>query len=237
MAPAGGGDEAAGSGAPRKRGGRGRAAAGSDALYLSESRKRKAAVRITESDDLTNEDLNMPSDDSLRIAKEIENLTSQLTKKKKELRYSQEVKKLKVELSLKAKDVECLMKQNEELKSKNEGLQNNVLELESHVEAKNIHLLQLERQIKTLELSNARLEEDNRKLQGGNNTETCCVMNLQSCSPAQNASQEDISLSSELQSQSKKTGSMSKSPDESSSEKCAEKKVDDGRFNSYNYYG
>jgi hypothetical protein len=63
----------------------------------------------------------MPSDDD--DSKEIENLTSQLAKKKKELQYSQEVKKLKGELSLKSKGMEFLMKQNEELKSKNKNLQ------------------------------------------------------------------------------------------------------------------
>jgi hypothetical protein len=63
----------------------------------------------------------MPSDDD--DSKEIENLTSQLAKKKKELQNSQEVKKLKGELSLKSKGMEFLMKQNEELKSKNKNLQ------------------------------------------------------------------------------------------------------------------
>lgn len=68
-------------------------------------------------------DSNMSCDDSRWICKEIGNLTSPLAKK--ELQCSQEVKKLRVMLSLKDKDMECLMKQNEELSSKNENLQNN----------------------------------------------------------------------------------------------------------------
>jgi hypothetical protein len=52
----------------------------------------------------------MPSDDddSWRISREIENLTSQLAKKKKELQHSLEVKKLKGELFLKAKGMSGL---------------------------------------------------------------------------------------------------------------------------------
>ncbi|KAL6848189.1 hypothetical protein ACP4OV_022317 [Aristida adscensionis] len=126
--PAGGADEMDGeSGRRRVSGGVDPAADGVDIGQASGSAKRKAAVMPTESDDLVwnEKNLDEPCEVSLRISKEIENLRSQLAKKKEELSYFQENKKLRVELSMKVKDMECLRKQNEELKAKNEGLQNN----------------------------------------------------------------------------------------------------------------
>ncbi|KAL6627442.1 hypothetical protein ACP70R_031168 [Stipagrostis hirtigluma subsp. patula] len=243
MTPAGGGDEMAGG--PCVRGGVDRDISPDACRNLGRvlgSRKRKAAVMPPESDTSmgNEEDSDESYEESWRISKEIENLRSQLAKKKKELRYSQENKKLKVELALKAKETECLRKQNEELEAKNEGLQNNILIgrnsapdllivdiLDSQIEARNRHLLQLERWKKTLELSNALLEDENRKLHEGNTQETCCIMNPQIYCASQIAPHEN---NSELHSMSKEQDSSSKSPDEASSEMHDEEKNDDERF-------
>uniref|UniRef100_K3XPI4 Uncharacterized protein n=1 Tax=Setaria italica TaxID=4555 RepID=K3XPI4_SETIT len=65
-------------------------------------------------------DVSSQGEDSSRISMEIENLRFQLAMKKKELQYSQENKKLRAELALRAKDMEHLIKENEELKAQNE---------------------------------------------------------------------------------------------------------------------
>ncbi|RCV24638.1 hypothetical protein SETIT_5G101900v2 [Setaria italica] len=99
--PAGGGDEAAGRGGIGVLGGIGGAPDGDEDL-----------------------DVSSQGEDSSRISMEIENLRFQLAMKKKELQYSQENKKLRAELALRAKDMEHLIKENEELKAQNEVLQN-----------------------------------------------------------------------------------------------------------------
>ncbi|KAL6627438.1 hypothetical protein ACP70R_031164 [Stipagrostis hirtigluma subsp. patula] len=190
MDPAGGDDEVGELGGLRVPGGVDQAVAAdvADACRnlgrVSGSRKRIAAVMPTGSDDLTgNEDSDLLSEDSWRISTEIENLRSQLAEKKKELRFSQEIKKLRDELALKEKDVECLKKQNDELKAKNEGLQNNVNELwlrkqneelqanceglqknivailENQIYAKKLHLRQFEGLHRIMEFPYAQIEE------------------------------------------------------------------------------
>lgn len=99
---------------------------------------------------------------------EIESLKSQLERKVKELGFCEEKKKLRVELALKPKEMECLRKQNDELQAKNEGLQQNVIEmLENQTVAKRRHLLQLERLEIQLELQNM-MELPNDWLQKAN---------------------------------------------------------------------
>ncbi|KAM0882955.1 hypothetical protein ACQ4PT_031943 [Festuca glaucescens] len=113
------------------------------------------------------EDLEMACDESRRISMEIENLKSQLERKVKELGYCEEKKKLSVKLALKPKEMECLRKLNDELQAKNEGLQNNIVDmLENQIVAKKRHLLQLERLEIQLELQNM-MELPNDWLQKG----------------------------------------------------------------------
>lgn len=68
----------------------------------------------------------MASEDSLRISVEIENLRSQLDEDLKELAYLEDNEKQGVELALKANEMQCLRKQNEELQAKYESLHHNV---------------------------------------------------------------------------------------------------------------
>uniref|UniRef100_A0A0E0JE07 Factor of DNA methylation 1-5/IDN2 domain-containing protein n=1 Tax=Oryza punctata TaxID=4537 RepID=A0A0E0JE07_ORYPU len=71
------------------------------------------------------------SQDSRRISREIDDLRSHLAGKMKELKYCEEVKKLRIELAQKAEENESLKKQNKELEAKSEiSSQKNLLELE-----------------------------------------------------------------------------------------------------------
>lgn len=54
---------------------------------------------------------------------DIKNLRSQLDEDVKELRYCEENKKLRVEMDLKNKEMQCLWKRNEELQAKYKDLQ------------------------------------------------------------------------------------------------------------------
>uniref|UniRef100_A0A0D9UWQ0 Factor of DNA methylation 1-5/IDN2 domain-containing protein n=1 Tax=Leersia perrieri TaxID=77586 RepID=A0A0D9UWQ0_9ORYZ len=129
-----------GGGSPRGRGGRGTdwemafpwksvEKVGSE---LGKNLKRKAICSSTMNceDLIEEESLVGGEEDSRRISMEIDDLRSHLAGKMRELEYCKEIKKLRTELSLKAKEMEGLKKQNEELQAKSESSQKNLLELE-----------------------------------------------------------------------------------------------------------
>ncbi|TKW13423.1 hypothetical protein SEVIR_5G100200v4 [Setaria viridis] len=127
MAPAGGGDETGESGGPPMNRGVDRSAAGGGQNLGAESgsRKRNAAVM---SKDLTSlvgngEHSKVACEDSQRILMEVEDLRAQLDVDVKELGYCEANQKLRVELAQKAKEMQCLRKQNEGMRKQDEDLQ------------------------------------------------------------------------------------------------------------------
>ncbi|KAL6848190.1 hypothetical protein ACP4OV_022318 [Aristida adscensionis] len=187
MAQAGGSGEMA-AGYPCLRGGVERDAAAADGPgcdisvdacrvlgRASGTRKRRAAVMPTESvDSMGNEeDSDLVYENLLNISyKQTENLSSEMVWKRKEFLYIQKIKHARAE--------------NDELKVKNEGLKNNIVEiLENHNEEKKKLLLEVERLKKIIKLAISRRDDEIRKLREGKNKACCCTMNHQTCSTAQ----------------------------------------------------
>ncbi|WVZ72251.1 hypothetical protein U9M48_020740, partial [Paspalum notatum var. saurae] len=90
-------------------------------LGESENRNKKSSVMSKGLVSLVgNEEyLQGVREDSWRIKKEIQDLRSQLDQDVKELGYYDENEKLRVQLDLKMKEVQCLSKQNKEIQAKN----------------------------------------------------------------------------------------------------------------------
>ncbi|TVU21917.1 hypothetical protein EJB05_31588 [Eragrostis curvula] len=125
------------------------------------SRKRKAAVLSRDSNNLThNEDLEVECEDTQWLSLEIENLRSQLEEDVKELGYCEENEKLRVEMDLKDREMQCLRKQNKELQAKYEK-QNG--ELQAKYEKQNGEL-QAKYEMMNQELQ-AKYEKQNEDLQ------------------------------------------------------------------------
>ncbi|KAK3163878.1 hypothetical protein QOZ80_1AG0009630 [Eleusine coracana subsp. coracana] len=83
------------------------------------NRKRKASVTSRDSKRLVGnaEDSELECEVSRRILVEIENLRSQLDEDVKELGYCEENEKLRVEMDLKDKEIQCLRKQIDEIQA------------------------------------------------------------------------------------------------------------------------
>ncbi|CAO2174606.1 unnamed protein product [Urochloa humidicola] len=130
MPHAAGGDDWTGDGGgPPMRRGVCRSAAGGEVESQGRgaeagNRKRKAAVMSGDSGSLVEngEHSKVVCRDSHRILEEIEDLRAQLDEDVKELGYCEANQKLRVELALKVKEIQCLRKQNEEIQAKHVGM-------------------------------------------------------------------------------------------------------------------
>ncbi|KAK3160339.1 hypothetical protein QOZ80_1BG0058240 [Eleusine coracana subsp. coracana] len=152
----------------------------------SGSRKRKTIVMSRNSNKLvgSRETFDAACEDS-RISMDIKN--KKLDEDMKDLRFCEENKKLRVEMDLKNKEMQCLRKQNEELQAKYKDLQikyrkqneelhakygkqnvhaglhkNFVKILENQIDAKRKQLRQLEGLYCTMEFPSIQLEEGKR---------------------------------------------------------------------------
>ncbi|RCV24639.1 hypothetical protein SETIT_5G102000v2 [Setaria italica] len=167
MAPAGGDDGAGeGGGRPIPRGvdpSTAAAAAGQDLGAESGSRKRKAAVLSGDLGSLVGngEHLTVVCEDSQRILKEIKDLRAQLDEDVKELGYCEANQKLRVELAVKVKEIQCLRKQNEEMQAKYDGMR----KLNEELYDKNDGLV---KQNEELQANNGGLVKQNEVLQTSN---------------------------------------------------------------------
>ncbi|KAJ1282620.1 hypothetical protein BS78_03G066000 [Paspalum vaginatum] len=75
--------------------------------------------------------LDVAFEDSFRIKKEMEDLRSQLDEDVKELGYCEENAKLRIELTLKTQEMQCLRKQNEEMQARNDSMRKRNEELQA----------------------------------------------------------------------------------------------------------
>ncbi|CAL4977820.1 unnamed protein product [Urochloa decumbens] len=174
MRPPAGGDEwtGEGGGPPMRRGVDRSAAAGGEGQDLGAelgNRKRKAAVISGDSGSLVGngEHLKLACMDSQRILMEIEDLRAELDEDVKELGYCVANQKLRVELALKAKEIQCLRKKNEEIQAKydcmtkpNDELHNKNDGLKKQNEMLQAKNVSLTKRIEELEAKN----DDQRKL-------------------------------------------------------------------------
>ncbi|TVU21928.1 hypothetical protein EJB05_31599, partial [Eragrostis curvula] len=127
------------------------------------SKKRKSSVLSRNSNNLAGngEGLEVECVDFLSISMEIETLRSQLDEDVKELKYCEENEKLRAEMDLKDKEMQCLRKQNEELHAKYEKQHE---ELQAKYKKRNEELRgKYENQNQKLE---AKYEKKNEELQG-----------------------------------------------------------------------
>ncbi|CAO2204641.1 unnamed protein product [Urochloa humidicola] len=176
MAPVGGGDETGESGGPPMRRGvdgtAGGVAAGQNIREESGSRKRKVAVVSKDFIGLVGngEKSKLVCEDSNRILKEIEELRAQLDEDVKQLGYCEANQKLRVQLALKADEMLCLRKQNEEMQVKNDGMRKQNEELQ----AKNDGLA---KQNKELQAKNDDLVKENEELR--TNIDSICKWNVE----------------------------------------------------------
>ncbi|CAO2185632.1 unnamed protein product [Urochloa humidicola] len=166
MPPAGGGDEwtGEGGGPPMRRGVFGRSVAAGENLGAEfGNRKRKAAVMSgdTGSLDGNGEHSKVVCRDSQRILKEIEDLRAQLDEDVKELGYCEANQKLRVELALKVKEIQCLREKNEEIQAKHVSMR----KLNEELQAKNDGLV---KQNVALQTSNDGMKMVNREPQAKN---------------------------------------------------------------------
>ncbi|CAL4977822.1 unnamed protein product [Urochloa decumbens] len=191
MAPAGGGDETGESARPPTRRVVDRSAAagvaaGQNIREESGSRKRKVAVVSKDFIGLAGngENSKVACEDSNRILKEIEDLRAQLDEDVKELGYCEANQKLRVELALKANEMQCLRKQNEEMQVKNDGMrkQNEEMQVKNDGMRKQNEELQtkndgLAKQNKELQAKNDGLVKENVELR--TNIENICKRNVE----------------------------------------------------------
>ncbi|CAO2193649.1 unnamed protein product [Urochloa humidicola] len=184
--PPAGGDEwtGEGGGPPMRRGvGRSAAAGGESQDRGAEAgnRKRKAAVMSGDSGSLVEngEHSKVACMDSQRILKEIEDLRARLDEDVKELGYCEANQKLRVELALKVKEIQCLRKQNEEIQAKHVGMR----KLNEELQDKNDGLVKqneelqasnggLVKQIAVLQTSNDGMKMVNQEPQAKNGDRT-----------------------------------------------------------------
>ncbi|KAJ1282615.1 hypothetical protein BS78_03G065700 [Paspalum vaginatum] len=103
----------------------------------SENRNKKSSIMSKGSVSLVGHEeyLEGVREDSWRIKKEIQDLRSQLDQDVKELGYYEENEKLRVELDLKMKEIQCLSKQNKEMQAKNYGIMKQNEELKAKNDA------------------------------------------------------------------------------------------------------
>ncbi|GJN37492.1 hypothetical protein PR202_gb26457 [Eleusine coracana subsp. coracana] len=129
MVPVGEGGEISSPGGTRRRSGVAvdgdvdcGARAGQNVGGEAGNRKRKASVTSRDSKRLVGnaEDSELECEVSRRILVEIENLRSQLDEDVKQLGYCEENEKLRVEMDLKDKEIQCLRKQIEEIQAQYE---------------------------------------------------------------------------------------------------------------------
>ncbi|CAL4958157.1 unnamed protein product [Urochloa decumbens] len=174
MAPAGGGDETGESARPptRRVVDRSAAAGGQNIGEESGSRKRKVAVVSKDFIGLVGngENSKVACVDSNRILKEIEDLRAQLDEDVKELGYCEANQKLRVELALKANEMQCLRKQNEEMQVKNDGMRKQNEELQTKNDG-------LAKQNKELKAKNDGLVKENVELR--TNIDNICKRNVE----------------------------------------------------------
>ncbi|CAO2185635.1 unnamed protein product [Urochloa humidicola] len=176
MAPAGGGNETVEPGGPPMRrcvdrSAAGSVAAGQNIREESGSRKRKVAVSKDFIGLVGNgENSKVASEDSNRILKEIEDLRAQLDEDVKELGYCEANLKLRAELALKANEMQCLRKQNEEVQGKNDGMRKQNEELQAENDG-------LAKQNKELQAKNDGLMKENEQLR--TNIDSICEQNVE----------------------------------------------------------
>ncbi|KAJ1282617.1 hypothetical protein BS78_03G065800 [Paspalum vaginatum] len=156
----------------------GGAAGGQNLGAESRSSKRKAGLmsKSSASPVWNGAYLEVAYEDSYGIKKEIEDLRSELDGDVKELGYCEENEKLRDELALKTKEMQCLRKQNEELQAKNVGLvkQNEDLQAKNDVVVKRNGELQaknngLVKQNEDLQATNDGVVKQNEELRSKNN--------------------------------------------------------------------
>ncbi|TVU21925.1 hypothetical protein EJB05_31596, partial [Eragrostis curvula] len=135
------------------------------------SRKRNAAVLSRDSNNLawSGEGLEVEYEASRRISMEIENLRSQLDEDVKGLGYCEENEKLRAEMDLEGREMQCLRKQNEELQAKYEkqgeelqAYEKQNEELQAKCEKQSGELQDYEKQNEELQ---AKYEKQNKELQ------------------------------------------------------------------------
>ncbi|CAL4958154.1 unnamed protein product [Urochloa decumbens] len=185
MPPAGGDEWTGEGGGPPMRRGVDRSAAaggvripeGQDLGAESGNRKRKAAVISGDSGSLVGngEHLKLACVDSQTILKEIEDLRAELDEDVKELGYCEANQKLRVDLALKVKEIQCLRKKNEEIQAKYDGMRkpndklhnkNDGLRKQNEMlQAKNVSLT---KRIEELEAKNVDQRKKSEELQAKN---------------------------------------------------------------------